>query len=95
MAIDDQFIKWQRGLKTDRRAREESIQIHRDGTVHGQTQDIIAVAPIFDEGNVWMSEGGGSGHDLILSGRVGSNGFHLTIMAPAFSSSNPVGHCVY
>ena len=33
MPVDDQLIERQRRLKADRRARVQSIQVHRDGTV--------------------------------------------------------------
>jgi len=37
MSVDDEFIEWQRRLKTDRRTRVKSIQVHRDGAVHGKS----------------------------------------------------------
>ena len=49
MSVDDQFIERQRMLKTARRARGQAFQVHRDRTVHGQAQDVLAVPPVFDE----------------------------------------------
>jgi hypothetical protein len=51
-------------LKADRRPSEKAIEIHRDGPVQGQTQRVIAVTPIFDEGDI--GRGLGSGHGVMI-----------------------------
>ena len=56
-----------RRLKTNRRPREQSIYVHRDGAGGEQVQSIITIAPVFDERNIWIGEGGSGGHiDMIL-----------------------------
>gem|GEM_PF-6939992 len=30
--------------------------IHRDGTVGGEAQGVVTIAPVFDEGDVWVGD---------------------------------------
>ena len=66
MSIDDELIKRQRWLKANGGACVQSIEVQRDGTVHGETQSVITIAPIFDEGDIWVGLGGGSGHRAMI-----------------------------
>ena len=66
MPIDDELIERQRGLKADGRAREQSIQIHRNGSVHRDAQIIVAISPVFDERDIREGLGGGGGHDPMI-----------------------------
>jgi hypothetical protein len=66
MPVDDQLIERQRMLKTDRGARVQAIEVHRDGAIHGKAQSIITIPPVFDKGNIRMTLGGGCGHEVMI-----------------------------
>ena len=66
MSVDDQLIEGQRWLKADRRAREQSIQIHRDGSIHRNAQFIVAIAPVFNERDIREGLSGGCGHEVMI-----------------------------
>jgi hypothetical protein len=58
--VDDQFIVGAGRLETYGGACEQSIQVHGEGTIGRYAQCVIAVAPVFDEGDIWVGKGGGS-----------------------------------
>lgn len=66
MPVDNQLVIWQRRLEADRRPREQSIQVHRDGSVHRDAQGVISVAPIFNESNIRRCLGSGGGHGVMI-----------------------------
>src|SRR5574341_265854 len=67
MSVNHQLIKRQRRLEADRRAREQSGEVYGDRAVGRQAQRVIAIAPIFDEGDIGMALGGGRCHGPSLS----------------------------
>jgi hypothetical protein len=66
MSIDHQLIVRQRRLEADCGLSEQPIQVHRDGPIHGDTQSIVAVAPIFNESYIREGLSGSCGHGVMI-----------------------------
>ena len=67
-------------MKTDRGTRGQPIEVHRDGAVEGKAQSVIAIAPIFDEGDIRMALGSCSGHRAMIPPLSGL-GAHCVVFA--------------
>ena len=53
-------------LKADRCPRGQAVEVHGDRSVHGEAQGIIAVAPVFNEGDIRVSLGSKGSHDGMI-----------------------------
>jgi hypothetical protein len=67
MPVDDQLVQRERGLVADRGMREQPVQVHRDRAIGRETQGGITVAPVFNEGYVWVGLSGGGGHRVKIA----------------------------
>ena len=67
LVVDEQAVGLGGGVKCHTGAGEESIQVHRDGAVDGKPHCVIAISPVFNEGDIGIRLSSGSCHEQSLS----------------------------
>ncbi len=64
--VQDELIARQGGIKGHLGASVEPVQVHGDGSVGGEAEEIVAVAPVLDKGDVRMALSDGRWHAASL-----------------------------